>query len=162
MTNAARCGLAVAAAVSCVVVLAAQDVSFRYPAARKADTRDSYFGTTVADPYRWMEDLNSPELKPWIDAQNAVTAKYLDALPVRDALKSRITELYDYPRISIPSYTGRRWFYSRNTGLQRQSVIFARRDVNGPEQMVIDPNQLSLTHDGGKEKRRVATRLYTN
>jgi prolyl oligopeptidase len=143
MTNAARCGLAVAAAVSCVVVLAAQDVSFRYPAARKADTRDSYFGTTVADPYRWMEDLNSPELKPWIDAQNAVTAKYLDALPVRDALKSRITELYDYPRISIPSYTGRRWFYSRNTGLQRQSVIFARRDVNGPEQMVIDPNQLS-------------------
>ena len=143
MTNAARCAAAAAAAVSCVVVLAAQDVALRYPAARKADTRDTYFGTTVADPYRWMEDLNSPELKQWIDAQNAVTAKYLDAMPVRDALKARITELYNYPRVSIPAYTGRHWFYYRNTGLQRQSVVFARRDLNGPEQMVIDPNQLS-------------------
>ena len=85
--------LTLAAAVSCVVVLAAQNASFRYPAARTTDTRDSYFGTTVADPYRWMEDLNAPELKQWIDAENAVTAKYLDVLPVRDALKARITEL---------------------------------------------------------------------
>src|SRR5207237_10270981 len=88
-----------AAAVSCVVVLVAQDASFRYPAARKSDTRDNYFVTSVADPYRWMEDLNSPELKQWIDAQNVVTTKYLDALPVRDALKARITELYNYPRV---------------------------------------------------------------
>jgi len=132
-----------AAAVSCVVVLVAQDASFRYPAARKSDTRDNYFGTSVADPYRWMEDLNSPELKQWIDAQNVVTTKYLDALPVRDALKARITELYNYPRVSVPRYQGRRWFYSRNTGLQRQSVFFARRDLNGPEQIVLDPNQLS-------------------
>jgi len=143
MTCTARCALAAAAAVSCVVVLAAQDVSFRYPAARKTDTRDNYFGTVVADPYRWMEDLNSPELKPWIDAQNAITTKYLEGIPARDALKTRITELYDYPRVSIPAYTGRHWFYYRNTGLQRQSVVFARRDVNGPEQMVLDPNQLS-------------------
>jgi len=143
MTCTARCALAVAAAVTCVVVLAAQDVSFHYPAARKTDTRDNYFGAVVADPYRWMEDLNSPELKRWIDAQNAVTNTYLDAIPARDALKARITELYNYPRVSIPAYTGRHWFYYRNTGLQRQSVVFARRDVNGPEQMVIDPNQLS-------------------
>ena len=143
MTCTARCTLAVAAAVSFDVVLAAQNVSFRYPAARKTDTRDTYFGTVVADPYRWMEDLNSPELKQWVDAQNAVTATYLEGVPARDALKARITELYDYPRVSIPSYTGRHWFYYRNTGLQRQSVVFARRDVNGPEQMVLDPNQLS-------------------
>jgi prolyl oligopeptidase len=143
MTNTARCARAAAAAVCCVVVLGAQDVSFRYPAARKADTRDTYFGTAVADPYRWMEDLNSPELKQWIDAQNAVTAAYLDALPVRDALKSRITELYNYPRVSIPAYTGRHWFFARNTGLQRQSIIVARREIHGPEQMVIDPNEMS-------------------
>src|SRR5256885_14261263 len=106
MTCTARCALAVAAAVSCVVVLAAQDASFRYPAARKADTRDNYFGTSVADPYRWMEDLNSPELKQWVDAENVVTTTYLDALPVRDAFKARITELYDYPRDTVPRYEG--------------------------------------------------------
>src|SRR5204862_5996165 len=119
-----------AAALSCVVVLAAQDASFRYPSARKSDTRDNYFGTSVTDPYRWMEDLNSPELKQWIDAQNVVTTKYLDALPVRDALKARITELYNYPRVSVPRYQGRLWFYSRNTGLQLLSVIFALRGID--------------------------------
>ena len=142
MTPTARV-LILAAAMSSVVGLAAQDASYRYPQARKTDTRDNYFGTSVADPYRWMEELNSAELKQWIDAENALTTTFLDALPVRDALKTRITELYNYPRVSIPRYEGGRWFYSRNTGLQRQAVFFARRDVDGPEQMVIDPNQLS-------------------
>jgi len=83
--------------ILCVLVcgsaLMAQTTSFKYPQPRKGDTVDNYFGTKIADPYRWMEDLNSPELKQWIDAENAITFKYLDSLRVRDALKSRINEL---------------------------------------------------------------------
>jgi prolyl oligopeptidase len=120
--------------------------SFKYPQPRKGDTVEDYFGTKVADPYRWMEDLNSPELKQWIDAENAITTKYLDSLPARDQLKARITELYDYPRVTPPRYAGRQWFYSRNTGLQRQSVVFMRdtlSEPHPPETVVIDQNQLS-------------------
>ena len=94
----------------------------------------------MADPYRWMEDLNSPELKQWIDAENALAFGYLDALPQRDALKARITELWNYPKVTPPRYEGGRWFYSRNTGLQRQSVVFMRETLNGPETVVLDPN----------------------
>jgi prolyl oligopeptidase len=117
--------------------------SLKYPQPRKGDVVDDYFGTKIADPYRWMEDLNAPEVKQWVDAENAITFKYLDALPVRDALKKRITELYSYPRVSIPYFEGRHWFYSRNTGLQRQNVMFRRETLTGPETVAIDPNQLS-------------------
>ena len=127
----------------CGSVLMAQTSSFKYPQPRKGDTSDTYFGTKVADPYRWMEDLNSPELKQWIDAENAITFKYLDSLPVRDALKARLTELYNYPRVTPPRYVGRHYFYNRNTGLQKQSVVFTRETLNGPETVVLDPNQLS-------------------
>src|SRR5579864_628178 len=128
--------------VAIAVTLSAQ-APLRYPSSRKGDTVDTYFGTKVADPDRWMEDLNSQELKRWVDAENAITFKYLDALPARDAFKKRITQLYDYPRVSSPSYEGRHWFYSRNTGLQRQNVVFTRETLGGPETVVIDPNQLS-------------------
>ncbi len=117
-----------------------------YPPARKAHVIDDYFGTKVADPYRWMEDLGSPELKQWVDAENAVTIRYLDALPQRDALKARITELWNYPKVTPPRYEGRHWFYSRNTGLQRQSVVTMREALNGPERVALDPN--SLSQDG--------------
>ena len=133
---------AAAYVLSCVV-LAAQTRTLNYPQPRKGDTVDNYFGTRVADPYRWMEDLNAPELKQWIDAENTVTFTYLDGLPLRNTLKARITELYDYPRVSAPRYAGRHWFYNRNTGLQRQSVVYTRETLNGPETVVIDPNQLS-------------------
>jgi prolyl oligopeptidase len=90
-----------------------------------------------------MEDLNSTELKQWIDAENAITFKYLDGVRARDGLKARITELYNYPRVTTPRFVGRHWFYSRNTGLQRQAVVFTRETLAGPEKVVIDPNQLS-------------------
>src|SRR5689334_17585909 len=102
-----------------------------YPVARKGDTVDTYGTTKVADPYRWMEDLNSSELKRWVEAENAVTSRYLDALPQRDVLKKRITALYDYARVTMPHYEGRHWFYSRNTGLQRQNVLFTRETLTG-------------------------------
>jgi prolyl oligopeptidase len=127
----------------CGAAVMAQTSSPKYPQPRKGDTVDNYFGTKIADPYRWMEDLNSPELKQWIDAENAITFKYLDSLPVRDALKTRITELYNYPRVTAPRFVGRHYFYNRNTGLQKQSVVFTRETLNGPETVVVDPNQLS-------------------
>ncbi|HZR24241.1 MAG TPA: prolyl oligopeptidase family serine peptidase [Vicinamibacterales bacterium] len=130
------------ATLACAVTLMAQ-TALKYPSPRKGDTVEDHFGTKVADPYRWMEDLNSPELKQWVDAENAVTFKYLDSLKDRDVLKKRITELYDYPRVTMPHFEGRHWFYARNTGLQRQSVIFTRETLTGPETVVIDPNTLS-------------------
>src|SRR5712692_3302379 len=106
--------------------LAAQTPSLKYPQPRKGDVVDTFAGTKVPDPYRWMEDLNAPEVKQWVDAENAVTFKYLNALPMRDALKKRITELWNYPKVSVPAYEGRRWFYTRNKGLERQAVVFTR------------------------------------
>jgi prolyl oligopeptidase len=123
--------------------LLAQSTTLSYPSARRADVIDDYFGTRVADPYRWMEDLNSPELKQWVDAENALAFKYLNALPQREALKARITELWNYPKVTPPQYEGGHWFYSRNTGLQRQSLVFMRETLDGPETVVLDPNRLS-------------------
>ncbi len=130
-------------AVGLVAPLLAQTPSIRYPQPRKGDVTDTYFGTIVADPYRWMEDLNAPEVKQWVDAENAVTFKYLDALPLRDTLKKRITELWNYPKVTAPRYEGRHWFYNRNSGLQRQSVVFTRETLNGAERVALDPNSLS-------------------
>jgi prolyl oligopeptidase len=119
-----------------------QSPALTYPSPRKGDVVDSYHGTKVADPYRWMEDLNAPEVKQWIEAENAITFKYLDGLPVRDALKTRISELWNYPKVSVPFYEGRHWFYNRNKGLEKQSVVFTRESLTGPETVVIDPNTL--------------------
>src|SRR6476660_4314686 len=123
--------------------LVAQTSPLKYPSPRKADVVDTYFGTKVGDPYRWMEDLNGAELKKWVDAENAITFAYLDALPIRDALKKRITELWNYPKVTAPRYEGRHWFYNRNSGLQRQSVVFTRETLNGSETVALDPNTLS-------------------
>jgi prolyl oligopeptidase len=134
---------------ACVLALACgtgwlvQAQTLKYPQARRGDVVDNYFGTKVVDPYRWMEDLNSPEVKQWVGAENAVTSRYLDALPMRNALKTRITELWDYPKVSAPRYEGRHWFYSRNSGLQRQSVVFTRETLTGAETVALDPNALS-------------------
>jgi len=141
MTRTFRWTARLAFVGAAATMLMAQTIT--YPRARKDSTVDNYFGTKVADPYRWMEDLNAPELKRWIDAENDITAKYLDGIPMRNALKTRITELYNYPRVTIPHYEAGHWFYSRNTGLQRQSVVFVRDLLTGPERILLDPNQLS-------------------
>jgi prolyl oligopeptidase len=129
--------------LACNTIVLAQPAPLTYPEARKGDAVDDHFGTKVADPYRWMEDLNSAELKRWVDAENAVTNRYLDGLPMRDALRKRITELWNYPKVTAPRYEGRHWFYNRNSGLQRQSVVFTRETLNGSETVALDPNSLS-------------------
>jgi prolyl oligopeptidase len=112
-----------------------------YPPARKASVVDDYNGVKVADPYRWLENADDPETAAWVDQENALTRSLLDR-PEREAIKKRLTELFNYPRLSVPTKRGDRYFYSRNTGLQNQSVLFVR-EGNGPERVLLDPNTLS-------------------
>src|SRR5688572_13586149 len=115
----------------------------QYPPTRTVDHADTYHGTRIADPYRWLEAIDSNSVAEWVKSQNAVTMPYLAALPGRDLLKQRITALYDFPRTGAPFWEGSRWFYTKNTGLQRQNVWYARRTLTGSEEVVLDPNQLS-------------------
>ena len=115
----------------------------RYPVTRTVEHTDSYGTATVSDPYHWLEELNAPETAQWVAAQNGVTSAYLASLPMRDALKARITALWNYPKTSAPRWAGGRWHYARNTGLQRQAVRYSRASLDGAEQLVLDPNTLS-------------------
>ena len=130
-----------------------------YPAARRSPHVDHYFGHPVPDPYRWMEDLDSPELATWITAQNSLTRQYIDAEPTRDALTRRLTELMNFERFSPPTRHGTRYLYSHNSGLQNQSVVLWQDGLSGDPHILLDPNTLSpdgtvalsglaLTHDG--------------
>jgi len=132
--------LAVLAAFLAAALLHAQRLS--YPPTPKGDVVDDYFGTKVADPYRWMEDLDSKAVADWIAAQNALTFHYLDSLPMRDTLKARITELWNYPKVSLPYIEAGRLFYRRNSGLEKQSSLFVRRSLDTEPMLLLDPNKL--------------------
>jgi len=121
--------------------------AFRYPEARRSDQSDNYFGTTVADPYRWLEDTDSPETTQWIAAENALTESYLAAIPGRAQLKERLTALWNYAKYDPPIKRGKTYFYTENSGLQNQKVLYAQKapDSTGTSQrrVVLDPNTLS-------------------
>ena len=114
-----------------------------YPETKKGDVVDDYFGTKIADPYRWMESLDSAEVAQWVAAQNKVTFEYLDKLPLREHFKQRITELWNYPKVSVPVREGARYFYLKNSGLERQSPLYMREGLASEPKLVIDPNVLS-------------------
>jgi prolyl oligopeptidase len=114
-----------------------------YPSTPKDNVVDDYFGTKVADPYRWMEDLDSKAVADWVAAENRVTFAYLAKLPLRERFRKRITELWDYPKVSIPVHEGGRYFYAKNSGLQLQAPVYMRPSLTAPATLVIDPNQLS-------------------
>jgi prolyl oligopeptidase len=120
----------------------AEPEASRYPLTRKQDLVETQFGVPVADPYRWLENdvRNDPEVRAWVTAQNEVTDKFLETLPLRDKFKARMTELYDYERFGIPRKKGGRYFYSRNDGLQNQSVLYVRDRLDGEGRVLIDPN----------------------
>ena len=101
----------------------APGAALTYPVSRTVDQQDNYHGTVVADPYRWLEDANSADTQAWVEAQNKLTQSYLSGIPGRDAIKARLTKLWDYERFSVPFKEGGRYFYSRNDGLQNQSVL---------------------------------------
>jgi prolyl oligopeptidase len=113
-----------------------------YPPARKSDHLDVYHGIRVADPYRWLEDPDSPETTVWVEAENQLTRSVVDG-PVRDELVRRLTKLYDFPRTSVPTRRGRRYFFTHNTGLQDQPVLYVQDGTDGPRRVLIDPNAMS-------------------
>jgi prolyl oligopeptidase len=124
---------------------AAGEGPIRYPETRRGDQVDVYHGTRVADPYRWLEDdvRRSPEVAAWVAAQNKVTFAYLKAIPQREAIQKRLTELWNYPRYSAPHKEGGRYFFSKNDGLQNQSVLYTMESLNGTPRVLIDPNKWS-------------------
>ena len=118
--------------------------SIEYPATAREDVVDNYFGTQVADPYRWLEDDNSEATAAWVAEQNKVTFDYLNSLPAREKIKARIEQLWDYPTQSAPSKHGDWYYISRNSGLQNQSVLYRKRDLTSDEEeLFLDPNALS-------------------
>jgi prolyl oligopeptidase len=117
--------------------------SNNYPPARKSDQTDNYHGVKVADPYRWLEDLDSPETREWVEAENKLTFGFLESIPARTAIKDRLTKLWNYEKYGIPFKEGHRYFYTRNSGLQNQAVLYTVTALDAEPQMVLDPNTLS-------------------
>ncbi len=114
-----------------------------YPAAVRSDHTDLYFGTSVPDPYRWMEALEAPEVAAWVAAQNAIAEPFLAAIPARETIKARLTELWNYERFGIPFKEGGRYFYTRNDGLQDQDVVYLAEALDAEPRVFIDPNTFS-------------------
>ena len=114
-----------------------------YPQTVRGDAIDDYFGTKVADPYRWLEDDNSPETADWVKAQNEVTENYLSQIPFRNQIRERLTDIWNYPRYSTPFKKGDYYYFFKNDGLQNQSVLYRQKGLEGSAEVFLDPNALS-------------------
>ncbi|MES2177100.1 MAG: prolyl oligopeptidase family serine peptidase [Gemmatimonadota bacterium] len=136
-----RIGIAALSVATFSLAATAQSPA-KYPITRKDATTDNYFGTVVADPYRWLEDQNSKEVERWVDAENKATFSYLEKIPFRSMFRAELTKLYNVPRVSVPFRVAGKLYYSKNTGLQNQSVVFEQASLNGTPRKLIDPNTL--------------------
>jgi prolyl oligopeptidase len=116
-----------------------------YPVTKRVDHTDTYHGTVVADPYRWLEDdvRESKDVAKWVEKQNEVTFAYLESLPERQAIEDRLTALWDYEKYSAPSKRGGRYYFSKNDGLQNQSVLYVQKTLDDEPEVLIDPNEWS-------------------
>lgn len=114
-----------------------------YPKTKKVEQTDDYHGTKISDPFRWLEDDNSAETKAWVEAENKVTFDYLNQIPERAKIKARLTELWNYEKYSAPSEKGGKYFYSKNDGLQNQSVLYVATSTTDAGRVLLDPNTLS-------------------
>ncbi len=148
--NSRRKSLAGALAVAAFAVLAplacrsaAGRESPRYPVAPRGDVTDTHHGVLVSDPYRWLEETDTPATQRWIAAQNELTRGRLDAIAEREPLVKRLTELWDYERFGLPERHGERWFVTRNDGLQNQAVLYQLDSLEGEPRVLLDPNTLS-------------------
>jgi len=128
-------------AIVCSFTMNAQK-TILYPETKKGTQIDTYFGNSIADPYRWLEDDRSTETENWVKSQNVVTYKYLDQIPYRNQLKTRMEQLWNYEKISAPFKEGKYLYFFKNNGLQNQSVLY-RKDKNGKEEVFLDPNTFS-------------------
>ncbi len=114
-----------------------------YPETAKVDTVDTYFGTKVADPYRWLEDDRSAETEEWVEAQNELTFGYLNQIPFREEIKERLTKLWNYSKEGSPVQHGDYFYTYKNDGLQNQWVIHRKKGMDGDEEVFLDPNTFS-------------------
>ena len=121
------------------------DTTIRYPETKRGDLVETVHGTAVADPYRWLEDdvRKNPEVRNWVDAQSKLTADYLKAIPQREAIQKKLTELWNYEKIGVPSKHGERYYFFKNDGLQNQSVFYSQETLDGPSRVLMDPNTWS-------------------
>jgi prolyl oligopeptidase len=113
------------------------------PFTRRDDIIDDYHGTKVADPYRWLENPSSEDTLVWVKAQNTLMSHYIAAIPARNKIQARMATLWDYPKYSVPGKRGGRYFFSKNTGLQNQSVLYMQQTLQSEAAVVIDPNTFS-------------------
>jgi prolyl oligopeptidase len=120
-----------------------QEPRIKYPVTKKVDQVDDYFGTKVEDPYRWLEEMNSPGTRQWINAQVEVTEKYLSSIEFRPRLKARFTELWNYEKYSYPTKEGEYYIFHKNDGLQEQDVVYMQKGLEGKPEVLLDPNTFS-------------------
>ena len=121
-----------------------KSIEVKYPLTQKDSTvKDTYFGTVVADPYRWLENDTSAATADWVKAQNAVTQNYLGQIPYRDAIKNRIEKLFNFEKFSAPFRQGKYMYYYKNSGLQNQSVLYREADGSTTPELFLDPNTFS-------------------
>ena len=134
-----------AALLAAAIAIVAQESKLKYPTTRTVEQTDDYHGTKVADPYRWLEDdvRKSTEVAAWVAEQNKVTSAYLDSIPERAGIKARITELWNYEKVSAPSKRGGKYVFTRNDGLQNQNVVYIQDSLAGEPRVLLDPNSWS-------------------
>ena len=114
-----------------------------YPVSRKTDSVDTYFGTKISDPYRWLEDDRSAETGEWVKAQNKVTFDYLATIPFREKVKERLTKIWNFSKVSAPFKKGKNYFFYKNDGIQNQSVLYVQEGLSGKSRVLLDPNTLA-------------------
>lgn len=130
----------------CATIATVKHPQLVYPVTHTTNVVDNYHGTEVTDAYRWLEDDNSAETKAWVEAQNLVTFGYLETLPLRVPLKSRLTALYNFERFGVPFKQGGRYFFQKNDGLQNQNILYTTTSLDAEPSVLLDPN--TLTADG--------------
>ncbi len=147
--------------ISCETTVNKKQIEVNYPITAKVDSTDTYFGTKVPDPYRWLEDDMSPQTASWVKEENKVTFDYLEEIPFRKSLKQRLEKLWNYEKISAPSREGNYTYFYKNDGLQNQSVLYRQENGSDTPEIFLDPNsfsedgttslqQLNFTRDGSK------------
>ena len=119
------------------------NAQIQYPITKKGNQVDDYFGTKVADPYRWLEDDNSEATKSWVGQQNELTSSYLQAIPYRNAVQQKLEKMWNYEKYSSPFKQGDYYYYYKNEGLQNQSILYRQLGLNGLPEVFINPNELS-------------------
>jgi len=121
----------------------APKTALSYPDSPRSDHVDVYHGVRVADPYRWLENIGSPQVRQWVEAQNRLSQPILEAIPAREQVRKRLTELWNYERYDVPVKRGGRYFYLRNDGLQNQSVLYVADSLEQQARVLLDPNKFS-------------------